>query len=566
MNTYRDNLRETIKDTLADIRTEKERQGTLVNIAEDDLFFAEGTQSIASNRWEDIKSQYKKIHAISVQGVACGDQSGNLTNTAGSAAENVAKLVSNTATAANNVQVAANAIAKLAASMGSAKNISFATMQGSSVDDQVKKAEQHIKISAYLAEKMTIDAMQSTSNAAQIMTPKVFEDVKVVNEKFAEVELSSQTRLETVTDAMKTTQQTLSKSNTELIVAKGKLKAADKIYDGTVTSLTSCNDTLNFNLSISDFNDMSAKVCFDAFLPEKGKEADGNKYFIFVAKADLKETITYEFADNNFHQYSKERFFAVENVPRGKKNGNEAPFSRVINFAEEGCDLDVDGDKIERGTHYVLFIFMQINDKYKRRINNFNDKISTQSDEFVLTTKLAKGHFVSFKKNKLTFELPSNTEKETEASDKAKEDIELRLMFLPVKAENNSGCYKVPNDKPADWFTVEIAEQVSQSNYQLMIKGSDGAAKASDSKSKAKSATNLGAKSAITSVNNYYVSDIGVAQTDVFGSLISQERKYIPVVLTIIDSTSLDVSEYASALSSLDCEPLDLVLETIANT
>ena len=556
MNTYRDNLRETIKDTLADIRTEKEQQRTLVNIAEDDLFFAEGTQSIASNRWEDIKSQYKKIHAISVQGVACGDQSGNLTNTAGLAAENVAKLVSNTATAANNVQVAANAIAKLAASMGSAKNISFATMQGSNVDDQVKKAEQHIKISAYLAEKMTIDAMQSTSNAAQIMTPKVFEDVKVVNEKFAEVELSAQTRLETVTDTMKTTQQTLSKSNTELIVAKGRLKAADKIYGGTVSSLTNCNDTLNFNLSISDFDDMSAKVCFDAFLPKEGKEDDGNKYFIFVAKADLKETITYEFADNNFHRYSTERFIAVKNIPRGKRNGSEAPFSRVINFTEEGCNLDVDGDKIERGTPYVLFIFMQINDKYKRRINNFNDKISTQSDEFVLTTKLANAHFISLKTNKLTFELPSDPDKEADTSGKAKEDIELRLMFLPVKGEDHSGCYKVPNDKPADWFTVEIAEQVSQSNYQLMIKGGDGAEKAGASKSKAKSATSHGAKSTVTSVDNYYVCDVDVAQTDVFGSLMSQRRKYIPVVLTTIDSASLDVSEYASALSCLDCQPL----------
>ena len=127
MNTYNDNLLTAVKGILGTLSTEEAKHESAQTIARQNLYFAVGTELRFQDNLKKVNEDYLKTLAINDQGVANSNLANELMNSAQTADQHVSTLITNTATVAQNVQTAANAILKLAADIGSANNIVYAS-------------------------------------------------------------------------------------------------------------------------------------------------------------------------------------------------------------------------------------------------------------------------------------------------------------------------------------------------------------------------------------------------------------------------------------------------------
>ena len=291
MNTYRDNLRDSVVKSLIDISSEQAKRSNEKKIAEQDLYYAIGSQTIAQAKFGEVDGQYDKELIVSEQGDACGNRANNLLNTATTAADGGAKLINNSATVAQNVQVAANAISKLAAKMGSATSIAFATVQGTDLDDKVNTANTQIRRMASAAEQAALCAMQASSEAAQIIAPQVLAETISTQAKFNEIQQKTASGLAKLTEDRTTAQQSLTQALSQVITHDGKCQDVTQLVEATKRSYASSNKNLNYNLQVNADSAglYKVEVSFDNFtednLPEdKAKGTDNFRVKCYIAK------------------------------------------------------------------------------------------------------------------------------------------------------------------------------------------------------------------------------------------------------------------------------------------
>ena len=154
MSTYNDNLRTTVKTTLAGIGAEEQKRKSVLTVAHYNLYYAVGTQIRAEDMRNNANDHYEQTWCINHQGVNCSNRANNLLTTATNANKNITATVTNTATAATNVQVAANAVLKVAAGMGSANNM----VNASDYDTDIQR------MTGYANEVMVVKSNNSGGN------------------------------------------------------------------------------------------------------------------------------------------------------------------------------------------------------------------------------------------------------------------------------------------------------------------------------------------------------------------------------------------------------------------
>ncbi len=546
MNTYNDNLRDSIVTSLLDIEKHLKSARAKRSTSMFSLYYAEGARITANEKLALDQKKYTDLSAINVKAVSNQNLALNLLSTAQVEKELVAKSVSDTAVSAANVQIASNAILKLSSDIGSMLSIASAADYDSKIHKEIQYAKNVMDQTAFSAEDVSKKAMQASALTAKISAGKVEEKatvmdavIKTLLEKLSgnltsanENMVASGATLDEVTVVEKKAESDLEDANAEhesvlrsfnknrkdlnlnlrvdvntgpanrkpkensvkqehnehlsgdnvagvvmtadgepindaIVRKKGKEKGKITNEKGEFhyrnlnlprTLIISCDgyqslefeatkNNIEVKLSKDEENNESAltddqfRVSFDHFespFPEpiEKKESRRNNtetgihvkypadsYQLFIVENNKKSTFSIVSAESiDIEDSHKRHDLSLSN----SESGEEGPIAEVLNLSET---LDADGEELEMGKEYVVFVKAILSNTYKNIVNNYEDYLSAPSAPFKLTNKLAPAN-TNFKCENKEFKF---------AVEGYQSNVEYRCMFLPANVSDSSG-------------------------------------------------------------------------------------------------------------------------------
>jgi hypothetical protein len=562
MNTFDENLRTTVETTLTSIDGEEQKRASELTVAHYDLYYAVGDQIRAEKKLDDINISYDKTFDISHQGTLCNNRATNLLTTATNADANVTTTVTNTATAASNVQIASNAVLKVAAGIGSANNIVNASDFDTDIQRMTSYANEVTGKTAYQAELTSQMSMQASADTAQIIAKQVLEEATTTKAWFDNMVVRTDAELTNLTDTRIVDTDALIGANTEQRGREGGLYVAKREHSAVTLSYNTANNTLNndlqvntyltdegstsvapkFNLNVTSlfainlyFEKLVAPFPFrlptvpdaddtgnNALLTAMGSRELDNEYYIGVSKADTAGLFSFDVAETTFNSFGSSRFFKVDPGEwqpvafRDKPASTDAITGAPIAAIPANLKLDVDGNDIVAGIEYVSFIYIVIDNLYKKATNNFSDQISAASLSFTLAETLLE----------VTQQLSADTAKTTfqfqivEATDNP--TVQYRGIMVPMHSLCNAdtnNCDALTSMRL--WFDLSIAEQVAEVNYKV-----------------AENVTVTDLKEVPN--KNVFEFSVNSLTTDNFGQPLEAKKAYIPMVLSIVLPTTVN--------------------------
>lgn len=508
MNTYNDNQLIAVKSILSNIDNESIKKNSAKTVAQYNLYFSVGSQLLAQDKFDQVNAEFKETLNINDQGVACSNRANNLLNSVQLADQNVATVVTNTATVAQNVQVAVNAVLKLSSNIGSAMNIVSASEYETDIQRMTNDVNEVIKETAYHAELASQYAMESSTQASQIISKEVLQETNITKNDFDNMLQCTQANLDKLAAVRIADTNKLTVANSTQRTNAGIFHTIQEEYNALNNAYIVSNHDLNLALTVEVKSKEEINVSFNEFKPPFGQAAVPSgqdcrfpppKYFITIIKADAKDMFNYDVAETAFNT-NKDSFFSVE---PNKHNS--------INLSKS---KDAFGKEITFGTSYAVVLYLELDNIYKKSLNDYNDKISAASNTFVLATKLDKFSSTDASSNVIKFtgskEEPSNAEH--------------RCILLPTQSLFTKDSTDNPAQDSTDtWFDLNIAIQVSADNYTL----------------------------AKTQDKNSYEVTLDEEATDCFGALLIANKTYTPAILAIVPNTESNANEYAPTLSKL---------------
>ncbi|MBV1873604.1 MAG: hypothetical protein KUG80_02420 [Gammaproteobacteria bacterium] len=541
MNTYNDNLRTSVDETLVALAAEQDKINSEQTSAQYSLYYAQGAQITAQNKQAEVVKEYACAGRIDNAATHTENISINLLATAKDTEKNVASMVTDASTAANNMQVAANAVAKLSADIGSAFNIVSASDFGTDIYKMTQDANHYIRQTSLHTESVSKMAMDASTASAEIIAKVVSEAtseaksevdnlVKATESEFIKLgslRTDGQQKVSLASKTEKAAEGVLQDSNCELV-------AINSAYDYS-------NQKLNFNASVTVCSTSSFTFYFDAykqpFLNSSGATSipDAvNNYYIILVKQSKKNLFNLSQAETTFTENKS-------NCYRQVSAGKEASID-IIGLS------DSDNDVIIAGTDYVAFLYIELNFDYKKMLNNFSDMLSTATLSFTLVDKLPVPGDISVIENQVN----GNVKKlGFSVAGEVKHGTEYRCIFLP---ENLPGLEVFMTDSKNDppgkgshlgfYFNLTIAEQISAGNYTV--------AKAE--------AVKVDETAESSQMSTDYQVALSLDTTDNFGNVIMAGRAYFAVILAVMDKDSQYARQYTSALSNLS-SPITVIAD-----
>lgn len=625
MNTYNENLQQSVTSTLSAITAEQTKLDSAKTTAEYNLYYAQGAELTARDKLEATTVTSEYYHTVNAQGVTNDSQAINLLASATSANTNVQASVTNVATAASNVQIASNAVALLASDIGAALNIATASLYKTDTYDKILNANSLVNETANDAKAASLTSMETSAATSEIISAEVLTVSTEVKTKIETLLTTTEAQFKSVSEQIVTENATVASTSKTERMAEGTLKDADTGVEAITTTYDNANTELNYGLAVTvaDSNDFT--VAFDS-LPEnifKYPPASGvtippkdPKYYLCLVPADKQTLLTTDQAEQLFAQATpgdaptdnKARPFAgpfspavANELTTTTTTSTTAKTTADTNsFTDATKSVDIYGDPIKAGVQYVVFMYAEIAMPYKQFIGNYADIMTTASQTFVLATDLplAEKNTTKPKTDPDTaaittiffqapgIDIPTDTDQNA--------TLEFRCMFvehaespgLNFLTEKTSLTTKLPI-----LFDTDIALQVAPSNYlkaKILLQKQSGSDsddtkdKAKDkAKGKAKATTTTSAASKTESDDDdikasCHCPDGEIAQysvtipsdaTDNFGNPIEDGKVYYPIILTVVDGDSSVSDQFVPQLSdSLDSLTLIPEVETTVTT
>lgn len=610
MNTYNENLQQSVTSTLSAITAEQTKLDSAKTTAEYNLYYAQGAELTARDKLEATTVTSEYYHTVNAQGVTNDSQAINLLASATSANTNVQASVTNVATAASNVQIASNAVALLASDIGAALNIATASLYKTDTYDKILNANSLVNETANDAKAASLTSMETSAATSEIISAEVLTVSTEVKTKIETLLTTTEAQFKTVSEQIVTENATVASTSKTERMAEGTLKDTATGVVAITTTYDNANTELNYGLAVTvaDSNDFT--VAFDS-LPEnifKYPPASGvtippkdPKYYLCLVPSDKQTLLTTDQAEQLYAQATpgdaptdnKARPFAGPFSPAvanelttttttttSTTTSTTAKTTADTNsFTDATKSVDIYGDPIKAGVEYVVFMYAEIAMPYKQFIGNYADIMTTASQTFVLATNLplAEKNTTKPKTDPDTaaittiffqaagIDIPTDTDKNA--------TLEFRCIFvehaespgLNFLTEKTSLTTKLPI-----LFDTDIALQVAPSNYLkakiLLQTQSDSDSDTKDKakgKGKAKAATTTSAASKTDSDDDdtkvschcpsgdlaQYSVDIPSDSTDNFGNPIEDGKIYYPLILTVVDGDSSVSDQFVPQLS-----------------
>lgn len=561
MNSYNDNLQLTSAESLAQLQNQQSTLNSSQTSAQYQLYFAQGAQITAQDNHETAVTAYNSALKIDHQGVDNNNLATNLLATATSSKTNTATLVTNAATAANNIQVASNMIAKVNADIGAAFNLVSAADLGTDIYRLTKQANQFINQTSVNAKKISQLAMDASTFSAEMISSVVETEAtaaKAQVESLLNVASSEFTKLAT---KRTTTNNAISTTSKAEKLAEGVLKDANQQVSAINTAYQKSNQQLNYGLEVTPQSSTQFTVSYEekvdsfaylanSFEPSMScsttKEVQG--YYVTVVKASKSSLFTLDQAETNFNEFQQQRFV---NVSSGTDPVDGKP---VITTVDTQLLKDSDGDAINAGDEYVVFLYLELTPEYKKQVDNYADLFSAATNIFTLTESLLlPTSTLTLANNVISFDVEGDVHKGTEyrciflpASLPGIDVFMVNPSLLLTKDEAKSTTQKAAKVKPSQlepiehhlgfYFSLNIAQLVSPANYTVADINGCTISSTAD-------------KDSIRTT--HYQVKIASETTDNFGNEIIEGDTYFAVILAVMDDDSSS-GQYTAQMTKPD--------------
>lgn len=406
MNTYNENLQQTVINTLSALSLQQANLDSLRTIAESTLYQAQGAEFTARDKLRKTAENVAIWQHLNEQSLVSENQIFNLLSSATKANADVTTCMTNSAAAASNVQIASNAIAALAADVGAALNIATASLYDTDVYNKIMSANSFINEVANESKNIAKDAMNASSYASEITSTEVLSQTQALKSKIDNIFKSARAQLSDFSNlAIAETGQLVQASQAER-QAEGELRDTTSEVQAIETSYSNANKQLNYGLGVQVVSGAEIKVSFtpqptalppfnsSAALTSAVREKAPN-YYLALLPTQNQSTFSLDQAQQLFAQRDpllSTGSFTLINVPDVGKSITE-PIYLSTTTQEDDKDKDVKakdvfGNPISVGSSYVAYLYIELPQAYKQFINNFSDVLSAPTASFVPATTL----------------------------------------------------------------------------------------------------------------------------------------------------------------------------------
>jgi hypothetical protein len=466
MNTYNENLHSNVVASLQSLELDQKSKKSKRDASIFTLYYAEGARLTADEKLEADTKKYDDQKTIKTQAVTNSNIAINLLDSANQQKQFTAQAVTNAAVCASNIQIASNAIVKLASDIAGVYSILNAADYHSEIYLQSKEAYDLINMTAYDVEKASQAAMDASKLMAEVSSSTVADEARATNAAMTTILNIANTGFEAISATVTADHKSISVASAAEKKAEGVLEFCNAEYFSTQNAYQINNRELNLNLHVPEksisneqytvqFNYYhspftSLQTTRDLHFASHTKAVSENpvkNYYIMLVKDSVKSTFSIAKAES-ITPNEDQRVF----VPGAReKKDHSKNVSKTIYISDL---LDSDGDKMELGKPYTVFVLTVFTEEFKKRINNFDDYLSAPSEQFTLTNKLAKAknvhvpiHVSKSQYQKLDFivseehSVLSNNPKIKHNKDgliTEKLDVEYRCVFLPSNKELTS--------------------------------------------------------------------------------------------------------------------------------
>ncbi|MEM8895596.1 MAG: hypothetical protein AAGC88_13525, partial [Bacteroidota bacterium] len=441
MNTYNDNLHNSVVASLNEQEIALQSISAKYKAAQDTLSYRQGNRV---NTYEDLQlaSKVQNFYEEAKEKTAEDNNSSiNLMGAVDQSKAYIDKTITNTSTAAANVQIATNAITKLASDVGSIFSMVNAANFESEIYYLSLRCKERMGETAFNAEAVSQTSMEATSSVSNVPISDLKKRADKINSSVLQLQEVVNAEYTKANEKVKTDSSKLEMAVNSEKKAEGELFVVQREYNSTALAYNLTNLELNLNLNVITPEVNVAKqvatltVAFQDYespfpdpsdpIPKDPSEYQAesryfpvDEYYIFIVKYKNKSTFSISNAEEILNQYpispagsttdqqhdvrystkvpDRSNYPSEETIPSVVDNltllldkdfknseGVSQPFNPAQNNPD-GSQLDSDGDPIDLGAQYVVFVMAAFNAKYKKAINNFNDYLSGASYNFKL--------------------------------------------------------------------------------------------------------------------------------------------------------------------------------------
>ncbi|MBB5395236.1 hypothetical protein [Mucilaginibacter sp. AK015] len=411
MNSYNDNLHSSVVNTLQTLELAEKSLKSNLDASIFSLYYAEGAIITASENLNLANLKYKSQQNISSQAVKNANIATNLAAAATQQKNYTAQSVTNTAVSASNIQIASNAVVRLASDMGSIFSILKAADAEGELYLQGETAYGLINATAYDAEKLSQTAMEASTYTAEVSSSTVADEAAVTNTAIANLLAVTNADFSATAATVTADHAALAAAGATEKVAEGTLESSNAEYFSVRSAYRLNNRELNLNLTVANKTSISYDVYFNyynaPFKPDKNHSASEKNettvdsypvqhYYIMLVKDSKKQVFTISNAENLVLNHKQRKLVTLPATPA----------KRLIQTTISIDDLlDSDGQPMQLGAKYAVFVFAQLKEDYKKLINNFDDYLSAPSESFALTVDLVSPgpKAIGYKDGEVTF-------------------------------------------------------------------------------------------------------------------------------------------------------------------
>lgn len=424
--TYIKELHDSINNSNEEFIKEQYRLDHAMSASKLSLYYAHGNTEKNEINYRAYKTEEKSALNLDSKAVKGVNLANNALQAAKQSLVDSSKATSNVSTAAANMQIAANAITKLSSDVAGILAVANAADYGSGIQESVEGSYDKIKKAAKQAEEVSLISLQATIEAAQSTASTVVTDAEMTLASITSFQKSTAARYSSVAEKVVASNESLTAARKIEKASSATFDIATKQDQAIKTTRKLINKVSNNNLLLMETIDMLDTIPASSEIKKASLSSDyvgpGESYTIQYNKFDDEENIqsyrlimvkhdaaeafdisiakdldagTYcQIQPTGYSTYSR-RFYLlgteqalIVNPPSGSKGANKGVTKDIDHANVRGIAVDYKGKPIERGEHYVAFIYAAYTDVFQKKINSTDGYLSLPSDELILQKSL----------------------------------------------------------------------------------------------------------------------------------------------------------------------------------
>ncbi|MEM7359762.1 MAG: hypothetical protein AAF431_11745 [Pseudomonadota bacterium] len=545
-STHNNEYRQTIEQNLAMAEERTAKFESKNAAAQFSLYYAQGATERAVEDIAQIDHLLMLAQQTNQQAVQVNNSMDKLLTTTENIDTGVAAAVSSASTAAANMQTASTAIAQLAADIGAAVALVTEMDLGTEIIKLINQTNKLITKTTYNAERASLSAMQGSVDASEIIASQVAKEASELSEQIASTLKLVSTELETLTAQDVSAGDRFAANARHEKKAEGDLANSMAKLDASAEQIKQINQRLNYALTANSTpaaeQPPSVSVRFRQYNdPFASAPLAGARYFLLFAPADQRELITLEQAESLFTSSEGDEEPLFYPVDLAALADGELHWQRDIDATRYLSEND--SSRMQAGSTYVVFLYIQLPEEYKKLRNDFDDVLSAPSQPVTPSYLLPIPEQVSLSQASSSDQLPAL---EFSIADEVPAGTQFRCILLPdelVDEHVNTQERALGEIDAGFLFNLAIAEQIPAASYSVAQQ---------------------------TDAHTDYRAELRPDSQDNFGNLLVPGKPYFAVVLAVFDydqaeavhlfdhSEAPALGRYTSNMSPLTANPVHL--------